>query len=121
VAQRGVYNLISFFGTTDIPTFAETQFNCLPWEDHDYLWQRSPLAHAKHIQTPLLIIHSENDFRVHIEQAEQLFAWLHRMGKKVRFVRFPRDGHEMTRTGEPRHRLRSLQEMIAWWNAHLPR
>jgi dipeptidyl aminopeptidase/acylaminoacyl peptidase len=121
VAQRGVYNLISFFGTTDIPTFAETQFNCLPWEDHDYLWQRSPLAHAKHIQTPLLIIHSENDFRVHIEQAEQLFAWLHRMGKKVRFVRFPRDGHEMTRSGEPRHRLRSLQEMIAWWNAHLPR
>ncbi len=119
VAQRGVYNLISFYGTTDIPTFAETQFNCLPWDDHEYLWQRSPLAHAKHIQTPLLIIHSENDFRVAMEQAEQLFTWLHRMGKKVRFVRFPRDGHEMTRSGEPQHRLRSLQEMLAWWNAHL--
>lgn len=119
VAQRGVYNLISFFGTTDIPTFAETQFNCLPWDDHEYLWQRSPLAHAKRIQTPMLIIHSENDFRVHIEQAEQLFAWLHRMGKTVRFVRFPRDGHEMTRTGEPQHRLRSLNEMMAWWRMHL--
>ncbi len=119
VAQRGVYNLISFYGTTDIPTFAETQFNCLPWDDHEYLWQRSPLAHAKHIQTPLLIIHSENDFRVAMEQAEQLFTWLHRMGKTVRFVRFPRDGHEMTRSGEPQHRLRSLQEMLAWWSAHL--
>ncbi len=119
VTQRGVYNLISFYSTTDIPTFAQTQFDLLPWENHEALWQKSPLAHSPNIQTPLLIIHSENDFRVSIEQAEQLFAWLHRMGKIVRMVRFPREGHELTRSGEPAHRIRSLQEMIDWWNAYI--
>jgi dipeptidyl aminopeptidase/acylaminoacyl peptidase len=119
VTQRGVYNLISFYSTTDIPTFAQTQFDLLPWENHEILWQKSPLAHSPHIQTPLLIIHSENDFRVSIEQAEQLFAWLHRMGKVVRLVRFPREGHELTRSGEPAHRIRSLTEMIEWWNAYI--
>jgi dipeptidyl aminopeptidase/acylaminoacyl peptidase len=115
VAQRGVFNLVSFYGTTDIPTFGETQFNILPWQNQAELWQKSPLAHAENIQTPFLIIHSENDFRAPIEQGEQLFAWLHRMGKKVKMVRFPREGHELTRGGEPTHRVRNLQEITQWW------
>ncbi len=119
VAQRGVYNLVSFYSTTDIPTFAQTQFNTLPWENQSYLWEHSPLAHAEKINTPLLLIHSENDFRAPIEQAEQMFAWLHRMGKTVRFVRFPREGHELTRAGEPQHRVRSLNEMVEWWNKYV--
>jgi dipeptidyl aminopeptidase/acylaminoacyl peptidase len=119
VAQRGVYNLVSFYSTTDIPTFAQTQFNTLPWENQDYLWKHSPLAYAQNINTPLLLIHSENDFRAPMEQAEQMFAWLHRMGKTVRFVRFPREGHELTRSGEPQHRVRSLNEMVEWWNRYV--
>lgn len=119
VSQRGVYNLVSFFSTTDIPTFAETQFDRLPWDDHAYLWEHSPLAHAARIETPLLLMHSENDFRAPMEQAEQLFAWLHRLGKTVRFVRFPNEGHELSRSGEPQHRVRRLQEMVDWWNRYV--
>jgi dipeptidyl aminopeptidase/acylaminoacyl peptidase len=119
VTQRGVYNLVSFHGTTDIPTFAQSQFDTFPWENQAYLWEKSPLAHAKNINTPLLIIHSENDFRAPIEQAEQLFMWLHRMGKTVNFIRFPREGHELTRSGEPTHRMRHTQETLQWWNKHL--
>lgn len=116
VSQRGVYNLVSFYGTTDIPSFAQSQFGVAPWEDHAFLWERSPLAYVANIQTPLLIIHSEKDFRVAIEQGEQLFMALHRLEKPVRMVRFPREGHELSRSGEPEHRMRRLQEMVDWWN-----
>ncbi len=116
VTQRGVYNVASFYGTTDIPTFAKSEFGVAPYEDPAFLWERSPLAYAKNMNTPLLIIHSENDFRVPIEQGEQLFTHLHRMGKTVRFVRFPREGHELSRSGEPTHRIRRIQEMVEWWN-----
>jgi dipeptidyl aminopeptidase/acylaminoacyl peptidase len=120
VTQRGVYNLISFYGTTDIPTFAHDEFKTTPEEDHALLWQSSPLAYVQNIHTPMLIIHSENDFRVPIEQGEQLFSHLRRLGRKVRFVRFPREGHELSRSGEPTHRIRRISEMVDWWNAHLP-
>ncbi len=116
VAQRGVYNVVSFYGTTDIPTFAECEFQTTAWADPDFLWVRSPLAYTQTIQTPLLLIHSENDFRVAIEQSEQMFAYLRLQGKEVAFVRFPREGHELSRSGEPKHRVRRLREMVTWWN-----
>lgn len=116
VAQRGVYNVVSFYGTTDIPTFAESEFQTTAWADPDFLWSRSPLAYTQTMQTPLLLIHSENDFRVPIEQSEQLFAYLRLQGKTVEMVRFPREGHELSRSGEPKHRVRRLSEMVGWWN-----
>ena len=76
VSQRGVYNLTSFYGTSDIPMFISHEFDVAPWEDHEKLWDHSPLKYAPNIKTPLLLIHSENDFRVPIEQSEQLFAWI---------------------------------------------
>ena len=115
VAHRGVYNLLSFHGTSDIPSFVRAEFGVEPWEDPDFLWQQSPLAHAHHIKTPLLIQHAEADYRVPIEQSEQLFAWIRRTGGTVKLLRFPRDGHEMTRSGEPAHRIDSLRATLAWF------
>lgn len=117
VSQRGVYNLLSFFGTTDIPTFVLNEFGVLPTDDPEYLWQQSPLAHAHKIKTPLLITHSENDFRVPISEAEQLFGYLRRKGVKTEFVRFPREGHELTRSGEPEHRIDTIRRLVAWFDA----
>lgn len=118
VTQRGVYNLLSFFGTTDIPTFVLNEFGTLPTENAQFLWEQSPLAHAHKIKTPLLIIHSENDYRVSISEAEQLFAYLRRLGVKTEFVRFPRDGHELTRNGEPEHRVEHLRRILDWVNRY---
>ena len=119
VTQRGVYNLLSMYGTTDIPGFLTDEQETEPWEDPEFLWQHSPLAYAHHIQTPLLIIHSENDYRVPIEQAEQLFAYIKRSGDTpVRMLRYPRDGHELSRSGEPKHRVSRLTEMIAWFDQY---
>jgi dipeptidyl aminopeptidase/acylaminoacyl peptidase len=118
VTQRGVYNLLSFFGTTDIPSFVLDEFGTLPTENPQFLWEQSPLSHAHKIKTPLLILHSENDYRVSISEAEQLFGYLKRLGVETEFVRFPRDGHELTRSGEPEHRVEHLKRILDWVNRY---
>lgn len=119
VSQRGVYNLLSFYGTSDVPNLISSEYDLHPWDNPTLLWQESPLAHAHKIKTPLLIIHSENDFRVPIEQGEQLFAYLRRSGNTpVKMLRFPREGHELSRNGEPKHRIRRLTEMVNWFDQY---
>lgn len=115
VAQRGVYNLLSFFGTTDIPTFVQNEFGVYPMEDAMFLWLQSPLAHAHKIKTPLLLLHAENDYRVPISEAEQMFGYVRRTGTPTELVRFPRDGHELTRSGEPEHRIEHLKRILDWF------
>ena len=110
VSQRGVYNLSSFYGTSDVPLLISNEFDAEPWDDHDVYWDNSPLKYAARITTPLLLIHSENDFRVPIEQAEQLFAWVRRAtDTPVKMLRYPREGHELSRSGEPGHRISRLK------------
>lgn len=118
VSQRGVYNLISFYGTSDVPSLITGEFEVYPWEDHNFLWQHSPVAYADKMKTPLLIIHAENDFRVPIEQGEQLFAFVRRSGGTVKMLRYPREGHELSRSGEPEHRVHHLNEMLAWFDTY---
>ncbi|HUN24002.1 MAG TPA: S9 family peptidase [Anaerolineales bacterium] len=118
VTQRGVYNLVSFYGTTDIPQFVEQSFDVQGLAHADFLWACSPLAYVEQIHTPLLIKHAENDFRVPIEQAEQLFCHLHRLGREVLFHRYPRDGHELSRSGEPKNQIHRLQSLLGWWENH---
>ena len=119
VSQRGVYNISSFYGTSDVPLLMSSEFDAEPWDDHDVYWDNSPLKYAARIKTPLLLIHSENDFRVPIEQAEQLFAWVRRAtDTPVKMLRYPREGHELSRSGEPGHRVSRLTEMVAWFDRY---
>ena len=118
VAQRGVYHLMSFYGTSDAYELIENEFEGPPWERVEKLWHHSPLAHAHQIQTPLLILHAELDYRVPISDAEQLFALLRRLGRTVELVRYPREGHELTRSGEPRHHVDHLTRILDWFDKH---
>lgn len=119
MSERGVYNLVSFTGTTDIPSFIPNEFGYELPQNPAFLWEHSPIAYAHQIRTPLLIIHSENDYRVHISEAEQLFALVKRAGLSVEFVRYPREGHELSRAGEPEHRIDRLNRIIAWFDRHV--
>lgn len=120
VSQRGVYNLISFSGTSDLVSFAPNEFGSIPWsDDPSLLWNLSPLAHAHKIKTPILIIHAENDFRVPIEQGEQMYTYVRRSGGTAAFIRYPREGHELTRAGEPAHRIHHMQETLGWLDRYV--
>ncbi len=119
VSQRGVYNLISMIGTTDIPNFNVMEMGGVsPWENLELFWQQSPLAHVENVQCPVLIIHSENDFRVPISQAEEYFVALKKFGKITEFVRYPEDGHELSRSGTPSRRKDRLLRILNWFKTH---
>ena len=69
------------------------------FERFDLYWERSPLRYAKDVTTPILVLHSENDPRVPLEQGEQWFRALQHFGKTSELVIFPRENHNLTRTG----------------------
>jgi dipeptidyl aminopeptidase/acylaminoacyl peptidase len=118
-SQRGLYSLISFYGTSDIPHLLDHEFDlAFPQDDFEKSWRHSPLAYAKDITTPLAIEHQENDYRCPISDAEQLFTVLNRLKREVIFVRYPREGHEMSRGGEPLHRVDRLERMVAWFDKY---
>lgn len=118
VAARGVYNLLTEHSTSDAHELIEIEFQGYPWELYEELWYHSPLAHAHKINTPLLILHSEHDYRVPISEAEQLFAILRRQKKTVEMVRYPREGHELIRSGEPRHRADHMRRTLEWFDRY---
>lgn len=116
VAQRGVYNFISARNTSDLPFFFDREMSGVtPWDDVEYLWRVSPIAYARDIATPLLLEHSEQDFRVPISQAEELFTALRTAGKIVELVRWPREGHDLSRSGEPKHRVERITLILGWF------
>jgi dipeptidyl aminopeptidase/acylaminoacyl peptidase len=118
VAQRGVYNFVNFGFVTDIPLWFGYEMGGTPYEKLTELWDISPLGRAHEIETPLLIIHAENDFRVPISEAESLFTALKLQDKEVVLVRYPRDGHELSRSGEPIHVVDRIKRMLEWFESH---
>ncbi|GKV69387.1 putative peptidase YuxL [Sporosarcina sp. NCCP-2716] len=119
VTQRSISNWISFFGVSDIGYyFSDWQINA-DMTDVDTLWKHSPLKYAENVKTPLLILHSENDLRCPIEQAEQLYITLKSMGKTTEFVRFPEADHNLSRTGKPNLRITRLDEITGWFDKYL--
>jgi dipeptidyl aminopeptidase/acylaminoacyl peptidase len=118
-SQRGLYSLISFYGTSDIPHLLEHEFDIeFPQDEFEKSWRHSPLAYAKNITTPLVIEHQENDFRCPISEAEQLYTVLKKLKREVVFIRYPREGHEMSRSGEPHHRVDRLNRMVDWFDKY---
>lgn len=120
VTQRSICNWTSMYGTSDIgPYFVERQLGGVPWKDVDALWRQSPLRYVENVTTPLLIIHSEEDHRCPIEQADQLFATLKRIGKAhTEYLRVPGEGHELSRSGRPDRRLARLDAIVDWFQKH---
>ncbi len=119
-SERAVNNAYTLFGTSDIGhSFSEAQSGSLPWENMAWYIEHSPLTYAKDIVTPLLIMHSENDLRCPMEQAEQLFVALKKQRKEVVFVRFPDEDHELSRSGKPRHRLERFRFILEWFGKYL--
>jgi len=68
---------------------------------------------------PLLIIHSEEDYRCPIEQGEQLFVALKKLRKQTTMIRFPGENHELSRSGKPRHRIERLNHIVSWFKKWL--
>ncbi len=119
-SQRSISNWISMFGTTDIGYyFAGDQCASTPWEHHELLWEQSPMKYANRAKTPTLFIHSEQDYRCWLTEGLQMFTALKYHGVEARLCMFRGENHELSRGGQPRHRVRRLEEITGWFEEHL--
>jgi dipeptidyl aminopeptidase/acylaminoacyl peptidase len=122
VSMRAVNDFVSEVGASDIGWFLETELDAPPLfgDRGRRLFDGSPMRAAPLIGVPLLVEHSERDYRCPIDQGEQLFTLLRRLGKKhVEFVRFTGDGHELSRGGKPRNRVLRLRAIAHWFIRYL--
>ena len=88
-------------------------------DDPEPYLRQSPISYVSDMRTPLLIVHSENDLRCPVNQAEELFVALRLLGRTPEFVRFPGESHELTRSGAPRHRAQRAEVILDFFRRHL--
>jgi dipeptidyl aminopeptidase/acylaminoacyl peptidase len=116
ISERAVNVWDSFIGTSDIGWFfVEAYCGTDPERQH----AQSPLTYADGITAPMLIIHSEEDWRCPVEQAQRLFEKLQRNGVESEMLLFPGEGHELSRSGLPSHRIARFEAILDWWSRHL--
>lgn len=118
-SERAVNNLLAEEHNSDIAGV----FRCYVGATHldapeEYLRQ-SPVSYVRNMHTPLLILHSEDDLRCPISQAEELFVALRMLKREVEFVRFPGESHELTRAGAPKHRVMRFELLLEFFGRHL--
>jgi len=119
VTLRSISNFISDDGTRDGAYGHKDDFDGDIFQKYDLYWDRSPLKYVQNVTTPILILHSDNDYRVPIEQGEQWFRALKHFNKTAEIVFFPRENHNLTRTGEPKHLVESLNWQQYWFERYL--
>jgi dipeptidyl aminopeptidase/acylaminoacyl peptidase len=120
VTQRSVSNLISMYGSSDFNWAFQYEFgDQAPWESVENYWRQSPISHIGNATTPTLVIHSENDLRCPIEQGEQVFVALKRLGVETEMIRFPEEPHGLSRGGRTDRRIERLEHMLRWFDRYL--
>ena len=120
VTQRSVSNMISMWGSSDFNwSFQEELGRKPPWENHENYWRQSPMKHIGNARTPTLVIHSEQDLRCAIEQGEQIFVALKRLGVDTEMVRFPDEPHGLSRGGRTDRRVVRLTHILRWFDRYL--
>jgi dipeptidyl aminopeptidase/acylaminoacyl peptidase len=119
VTLRSISNFVSDDGTRDGAYGHADDFKGDIFDNFPLYWDRSPLKYVKNVKTPTLVLHSDNDFRVPIEQGEQWFRALRHFGVPSEIVFFPRENHNLTRTGEPKHLVESINWQVYWFDRYI--
>lgn len=116
VSARSISDQVSFYFSSDIgPEFNGDQIGGSPYENLEHFWNKSPIKYMKKCKTPLLIVHSDEDYRCPVWQGYELFTQLKLQGNKVKMVLFKGENHELSRGGKPKNRVKRLQEISNWF------
>ncbi|HET8927174.1 MAG TPA: S9 family peptidase [Microbacterium sp.] len=117
IVERGFLDPTSFQGTSDIGSFFGDEY---VGTDPAAIAAQSPMAVMDRVRTATLVVHSELDFRCPLEQATRYYAALRRHGVDAEMLIFPGENHELTRGGQPRHRLERFAAILDWWHRRMP-
>ncbi|MFZ5871108.1 MAG: S9 family peptidase [Actinomycetota bacterium] len=116
VVERGYLDASTFVGSADIGWFFPAGYH----GSAAAMREQSPMTHVDQVTTPTLVVHSEQDWRCPVEQGQRWFTALKLNGVPAELLLFPGEGHELSRSGRPRHRLARFQHILRWWGRHLP-
>ncbi|HET9328666.1 MAG TPA: S9 family peptidase [Candidatus Eisenbacteria bacterium] len=119
VTQRCVSDWAAFYYSADFAMFTPFWFRKPPFEDPEDYRDRSPITFASRITTPLMVIHSEEDWRTPIGQGEAMFRALKQQRKPTVMIRFPGESHELSRSGAPSRRVQNQQHIRRWFDRWL--
>ena len=119
-SQRSIADWSTFFYTADFTLFRPTWFRGAPWEKPEDFARLSPITHVDKVTTPLMLIEGEDDYRTPpAAGGEQMFRALKYLRKPTVMVRFPGETHELSRSGQPWHRIERLRHITAWFDKYL--
>ena len=120
LSMRPVSELHGFYGSSDIGwNFGEHSFTAEPWEDEELFRRLSPVSYVEKMKTPLRLIASTGDLRTPLEQAEQVYMRMLKLGREVELVIFHGEPHGLTTIGKPWNRVRHMRAVVEWWERHL--
>ena len=116
--DRMISDWWSWYGTSDAQGLTEFEFYGKPWDNPAMYDSLSPIRYIRKVQTPTLLVQSEEDHRTPMTDAEQWYIGLKKQGTPAEFVRYPRSTHDLSRTGEPWllvDRLGRLRQWFTYW------
>jgi dipeptidyl aminopeptidase/acylaminoacyl peptidase len=119
VTSRSISNWESWWGTSDVPGLTEFEFGGPPWERRDLYRRLSPISYVENVTAATLIIHSEEDYRTPVADAEQWFMSLKKLQVPTELVRYPRSSHGLSRSGEPWLLVDRLERIRSWFSHFL--
>ena len=111
-----IADLISFYGTTDIPHYLKIHLGEPPFPERSLAWQRSPLKHAAQVKTPVLFYAGGNDKRTSPSQVHQMHRAVEDAGVTSLKVIYPEEGHGFV---DRKNKLDLMQRMLAWYKRYL--
>ncbi|HZD30992.1 MAG TPA: S9 family peptidase [Candidatus Angelobacter sp.] len=120
VSQRDISDWTSWWYTADFTLFQPSWFKAPPFDDpKDYI-ERSPITYIKNVDTPMMFILGDVDWRTPPQSGgEQMFRALKFMHKPTVMVHFPGESHELSRSGQPWHRIERLDNIVGWFDKYL--
>jgi dipeptidyl aminopeptidase/acylaminoacyl peptidase len=118
-SERSVNNLLTLDHNSDVASAFHIEVGTSYLDDPEPYVRHSPITYVRDMETPLLILHSENDLRCPINQAEELFVTLRLLGRTPEFWRFPGECHELSRSGAPKHRVQRAEILLDFFSRHL--
>jgi dipeptidyl aminopeptidase/acylaminoacyl peptidase len=117
VSQRDIADWANWWYTADFTLFQPNWFRGPPFEDPDEYGARSPISYITNVKTPLMVILGEADYRTPPGAGgEQMFRALKFRKIPTVMVRFPNESHELSRSGQPWHRVERLQHIVGWFD-----
>ena len=116
VMGAGLANIVSDHGQDDIPSANLYYFPGQPYDHMEAYWRASPIRYVSAVRTPTLILHGDEDARVHPAQGMEYFRALKTLGVPVRFVRYPREKHGIA---ERTHQIDLMNRILDWFDRYL--